>query len=251
MDVYRRVQHFKHPVKRHERRHQIHPCVGESSERGVDASHQKAHRSQRAYGYSAVDHHQSAIPVDQRSAERAHQREGDEKSLRHQGSAHAVVAHFCRLLGKLVSFSAVASEKLHQQRPRHIHALGHRVVHGGVVFHLIADYSLQSPPHPTCGDDEKRQDEECHQGETPLQQQHREERQNQQYPVAGNLAERGSECPLRTDHIVVHAADERAGLRASEEQNGLALHMVVKRHSQVENETFADACRPEPFQICR
>ena len=162
-----------------------------------------------------------------------------------------MVAHICRLLGKFVSLLAIAAEELHQHRSRHIHALRHRVVHGGVVFHLVADDFLQSPPHSACGNDEKRQDQKRHQCQAPFQQQHREERQNQENAVARHLPERGCECPLRTDHIVVHAADKRTCLSTSEKQNGLALHMVVKGHSQVEDETFADACRPEPFQISR
>ena len=59
--------------------------------------------------------------------------------------------------------------------------------------------------------------------------------------VGHDAAERAGERLLRADDVVVHAADERAGLGAGEEAEGHALHVVVQGRAQVEDQALADA----------
>ena len=49
------------------------------------------------------------------------------------------------------------------------------------------------------------------------------------------------------DDVVVHAADEGAGLGAGEEGQGHALDVVVERRAQVEDQALADAGRQPPL----
>ena len=57
-------------------------------------------------------------------------------------------------------------------------------------------------------------------------------------------AERAGERPLGADDVVVQAADQGAGLRAGEEGDRHALHVVEQPDAQVEDEALADPRRP-------
>ena len=61
-------------------------------------------------------------------------------------------------------------------------------------------------------------------------------------------AERAGERPLRADHVVVQAADERAGLGAGEERDRAALHVVEELGAQVVDEPLADPRRPAALE---
>ena len=70
---------------------------------------------------------------------------------------------------------------------------------------------------------------------------HGPEGEREVHGVGHDAAERAGERLLRADDVVVHAADERAGLGAGEEAEGHPLHVVVQRRAQVEDQSLADA----------
>ena len=53
---------------------------------------------------------------------------------------------------------------------------------------------------------------------------------------------------MRPEHIVVEAADERAGLGAGEELHRHPLHVVIDQRAQVEDDSLADARGEEPLR---
>jgi len=52
-----------------------------------------------------------------------------------------------------------------------------------------------------------------------------------------------SECLLGAHDVVVHAADQRAGLGSGEEGQGHALDVVVQGGAEVEDQPLGDAGR--------
>ena len=55
--------------------------------------------------------------------------------------------------------------------------------------------------------------------------------------------QRVAEGSLRTDDVVVEAADQRTGAGTGEERDRHPLHVVEHRRAQIEDQSLADACR--------
>ena len=187
----------------------------------------------------------AADPVDRGRADGTEQCQGDEEDPGVHGGSHSQVPHVAGLVRELFPLGVVASEQLHQQRSGDSQPLGHERVHVGVVLHLPPCEGLQAPTDALGGEHEDRQQRQGQQCEPPIQDdEHRQQRDQQDAEIGHQLTEGAGHGPLGADHVVVEAADERAGLHAGEERHPHALHVVVQGHAQVEDEPLADARRP-------
>ena len=134
--------------------------------------------------------------------------------------------------------------ELDQHGAADVEALSHRRVHRRVEVHLLTSDRLEPTTDPLGRKDEDRQHEQRDDGELPLEGQHRDKGQREGDDVRDDGAERAGHRVLRADHVVVHPADQRAGLRAGEERDGLTLHAVEQRRPQLVDQALADPGRP-------
>ena len=111
------------------------------------------------------------------------------------------------------------------------------------MAHLLTGESLENAPDSLGWQQEERQQRQRKQRQSPLKNEHRDQGRDKDDEVRDDLAERAGQRPLGADHVVVHTANERAGLGAGEEADRHALHMVEELHSQIEDQAFADTSR--------
>ena len=133
------------------------------------------------------------------------------------------------------------AEELGEQRARDVEALDREVVHLRVELHPLAGELLHARADAARGPDEQRQHEQREEREPPLEPEHDREHDREVDHVRHDRAERRRDRLLRADHVVVQPGLQRAGLRAGEERERHALHVVEQRDPQVVDEALAHA----------
>jgi len=121
--------------------------------------------------------------------------------------------------------------------------LVHRRVHGGVELEGLPGQLLHLAPHPAGREEEHRDHQQDQHGQPPLELHHDEEGHREIENVLQHAAEGAGERLLRAHDVVVHAADQRAGLGPGEEGQGHSLDVVVQGGAEVEDQPLGDAGR--------
>ena len=187
----------------------------------------------------------AAEPVDEGGADGPDQGEGDEEGAPVEGALDADVAHSSRPARELVGLAGAVAEELDQHGARHVEALGHRGVHRCVQVEALAGHRREAPTDALGRDDEDREHQEGQQGQSPLEEEHGDERGGEHDEVRHDRAERGGDGALRADHVVVDPAHQGAGLGAGEEGDGHGRHVVEEPDPQVVDQALPDAGRVE------
>ena len=180
-------------------------------------------------------------PVDGRGTHGTDESERNEEHAPVQRGPDARVAHTGGASRELGHLAFATTEELDHHGARDVEALGHLRVHLGVQFHLPVRDGADPGADALGGCDEQRQHHERQQSEPPFERGHRGERGGEHHDVRHDAAERGGDGGLRTHHVVVETADQRAGLRAGEERNGHLFDLVEEGDAQVVDEALADA----------
>ncbi len=241
------VQHFKHPVERHQRREHVDAGVGQPGERHVDATHQKAHGRQLTDGEGPVDGEQATETVDQGGTNGPQQGQHGHETPSEQSRPDADVTHPGRPVGEQVKLVAAPPEQLDQQCAGHVEPFGHGRVHGSIELHTFAGDGLLDAAYPSVRQNKERGENESQKGEPPLKDEHGDQGGHERDHVGHHGSQCGGESPLRTNHVIVETVGQRAGLRAGEEGHGQPLDVVEQRHPQVVDDTLTDSRRPVPF----
>ena len=241
------VEHLEDPLEGHEGRHDVHPGVGELGQGAVELGHEDAHGGQRADGDAAADGQRAAHPVGHRGAEGAEGGQRDDERLAVQGAADADVSDPTGPVGEAAGLLGGAAVELGQLGTRHVEPLGHGCVHRGVEVHALASDFGHLEAHPAGREYECRDQHEGQQGDAPLQHQQGDQRGDGRDAVGHDRSERAGQGPLGAHHVVVQAADQRAGLGAGEKREGESLDVVEQRHPEVEDEALADPGRCPPL----
>ena len=244
-DQRREVEHLEHALEAHQRGHHLDPGRGQRRQRRVEAGEQQRERDDVAGVERTRQREPAAQAVDQRQRERRDQRQRrDEHPLHHRG-AHADVAYPRGAGDELAGLVRGPPEQLHERGARRGEPLGHLGAHGRVVVGGLPVELGEAAAHPLGGQHEDRQQDQRQHRDLPGQAEHHDQGQRERDDVADHARERVGERPLRPDHVVVEAADQRARPRAGEERHRLALHVVEHGGAQVEDEALAER-RGEP-----
>ena len=189
----------------------------------------------------AVDDVDGTDAVDRGRAERGDEPERHEEDPAEHRRADARVAHRGGAPAEHRVLTVEVAEQLDEHRARHVEALGHLRVHRRVVLHLLTRDVLQPASDSAGRDDEHREHGERHQGQPPLEGEHRAQRRDQHDDVAHHAAERARDRGLGADHVVVEAARDRTGRRAGEERDRQPLHLGEQGSAQVGDQALTDA----------
>ena len=240
------VEDLEDPLEADERAHHLDAGAGEGGQRRVQAGQQQREGDDGTGVEGAAQRQVTAEAVDEREGQRGHHRQrGDEHVLHHRG-ADADVADAAGPRGELGGLVRGPPEQLDQGRAGGGEPLGHLRAHRRVVRDGLAFEAGEAGAHPAGGQQEQRQQHQREQGDLPRDADHHPERQHDHHQVADDARQGVAERALRADHVVVEAADERAGAGAGEERDRHPLDVVEHRGAQVEDEALADAGRQPP-----
>ncbi len=182
----------------------------------------------------------AADAVHHRGEQPGQQGDGDHEDHPVHVPGDADLADLERLGGEQLGLLARAPVELGQHRARDVEPLGHRGAHLGVELHGLPRQALQAAAEQAGGEDEQRDQHQADEADQPGQVEQGDQDDDQRQDVGQDAGQHAHDRLLRADHVPVEPADQRAGLRAGEERQGLALHVVEDLGAQVVDEALAD-----------
>jgi hypothetical protein len=235
------VEHLEDALEAHQRRHHVDADVGEPLQGPEQTEQQRGQRQEGADRQLALDREVAAHAVDEGGRQRGHGHHRCAEDAGDQGDAHAEVAHSGRLAGEQGVLVGASAEQPEQHRATDVEPLGHHVAHVGVAVHLLAGEPRELAADDARGEEQEREQQQARERDLPAQRDHGNADHDDRDRVGDGAGQRGGECPLRPDHVVVETRDERAGLGAGEEGQRLSLHVGEHLGAQVVDQTLADA----------
>ncbi len=230
------VEDLEEALEGDEGGHHIEVDVGELGQRPVQAGQVGGQGDQGAEGERTVDGGHAAEAVDERGGQRAGQREGDEEDAGVGGLRDADVAHPARLGLESGGLVLGVPEQLDQHGPADLEALLHDHVHLAVEVVALLGQRADALADEAGRDEEQRHQNERGQRDLPAEEEHGGQDDDHGDEVAHDVGEQVGEGLLGADHVVVEAADQRAGLGPGEEGQRHALDVPEHLGAHVVNE---------------
>ena len=235
------VDYFEHPLERHERGQDVDPGVGELREWLVDQRDVRGERGEGARGDGARDREVAPDVIDDCGADRGDEPQRNEEYAAVDRGCDADVAHAARAGGERAPLPVGVTEQLGEHRAGHVEPFGGDVVHLRVLLHADPSEFLDARPEQASRIDERGKREKCEERDLPAEPEHDRERHHQLYEVLHHGAECVRDRLLRADDVVVQPRLQCSRLRAGEEGDRHALHVVEQLHAQVVDQPLADA----------
>ena len=235
------VEHLEHALERDERGEDVDARVRELRERLVDLADVDHERDDRAGRDRARDREVAADEVDDRGADRGDEPERDEQDRGRRSRC----GRRCRARRRRGSRTGRVRASV---RPNSLASSAPATLKRSTVMLFISAFSCMPSrvsfcmrgPMRRAGQMKSGKHEQREQREPPLEPEHDREHDGELDDVRHDGAERVGDRLLRADDVVVQPRLERTGLRAGEERDRHALHVVEERDAQVVDESLAD-----------
>src|SRR6202035_654839 len=234
------VEDLEDAVEADQGGHDVDLDVGQGGDGGVEAGEQGGERDEGAELEGAADGEGAAEAVEHGGGEGRGEGEGGEQALPVHGLGDADVADAAGAAGEYGGVLAGAAGERGEHGAGDVEPLVGDGAHLAVELHFLAGDVLQAAGDELGGDDEQGDQGERGGGDGPGQVEHGRQDQDQADDVRDDRGQGPGDGLLGADDVAVEAADQRAGLGAHEERDGLALDGVEDLAAQVVDEGLAD-----------